>query len=455
MQGIWKKWRQRVVAWACAISGGAFMIILGAGGILGAERVCRGGLSDTEPACSEASKNQLGASQGIAAQPKGPTVAPADQLPAKSQSENESGESLRLDRLDSIAPVSSLVFSPDGQNVLIGSEDGIARLWDVQTGRQIRRFDGHTWPVLSVAFSPDGRQALTGSGDWIARLWDVQTGKELRRFEGHTGSVYAVAFSPDGRQVQTGSKDHTARLWDVQTGRQVHRFEGHTHWAWSVAFSPDGRQVLTGSRDKTARLWDAQTGRELRRFEGHTWEISAVAFSPNGRQVWTCSFDATVRLWDVETGKEIRRLKEHPELICSLALSRNGRWVLTGGEKTAWLLDRQTGQELRRFEAHSLPVTCVAFSPDDRLLLTGSWDGMARLWHTETGQLIGTFCLLQQGRWITIAPRTFIYDGKETTRNLLRQGLLIVDAQGNERPLSDADFDRFHRPDLVEKALRR
>jgi len=200
---------------------------------------------------------------------------------------------------------------------------------------------GHENSITSVAFSPNGRDVLTGSLDKTARLWDVATGKELRRFEGHTAAVNSVAFSPNGRQVLTGagrifgdSSDNTARLWDVTTGNELRRFEGHTNAVWSVTFSPDGRQVLTGSHDKTARLWDVTTGNELRRFEGHTAAVNAVAFSPDGRQVLTGSGDNTARLWDVTTGNELGRFYVRggsAQAVLSVAFSPDGRWVTLGG----------------------------------------------------------------------------------------------------------------------------
>src|SRR2546421_141840 len=93
---------------------------------------------------------------------------------------------------------------------------------------EVRHFEGHSNVIRSVAFSPDGRRAVSGSWDQTARLWDVQTGKELARFLGHTSRVEAVAFSPDGRQALSAGWDKTVRLWDVDSGREVRTFAGHT-----------------------------------------------------------------------------------------------------------------------------------------------------------------------------------------------------------------------------------
>ena len=111
--------------------------------------------------------------------------------------------------------MNSVAFSPDGDRVLTGSDDGTARLWSLETGETLQSFAGHSRPVFSVAFSPDGARVLTGSGDGTARLWSLETGETLQSFAGHSGFVSSVAFSPDSARVLTGSRDGTARLWPV------------------------------------------------------------------------------------------------------------------------------------------------------------------------------------------------------------------------------------------------
>ncbi len=109
--------------------------------------------------------------------------------------------------------------------------------------------------AAGVAFSPDGKYLVTSSWDGIVRLWDVASGKEVRQFLGHSGSVFGAAFSPDGKYILSSGTDRTVRLWDVQTGQEVRRFVGHTNEVRSATFSPDGKYILTASNDGTARLW--------------------------------------------------------------------------------------------------------------------------------------------------------------------------------------------------------
>ena len=95
--------------------------------------------------------------------------------------------------------VQSLAFSPDGRLAFSHSSEGMVKLWELATGKELRSLDAPGRGLL--AFSPDRRFALSSAGNYELgelNLWDVTTGKELRRFTGHTGSVTSVAFSADG-----------------------------------------------------------------------------------------------------------------------------------------------------------------------------------------------------------------------------------------------------------------
>ena len=225
--------------------------------------------------------------------------------------------------------VHSLAVLPDGRRVLAGSEDETMRLWDLTTGQTLRTFTGHQGTVFSVAATPDGRLAL--SGDRAVRLWDLTTGQELGTLTSHQDTVFSVAVTPDGRQALSGSGDKTLRLWDLATGQTFRTFTGHHGNVLSIAVAPDGRQALSGSGDKTLRLWDLATGRTLRTFTGHRDTVRSVALTPNGRLAFSCSSDETVRLWDLTTGQLVRTLRGHLGKVLKVAVAPDSRTVVSSG----------------------------------------------------------------------------------------------------------------------------
>jgi WD40 repeat protein len=288
--------------------------------------------------------------------------------------------------------VASVAFSPDGKYVLSGSWDDTLKLWNVETGREIRTFTGHRDNIKSVAFSPDGKYALSGSEDRTLKLWDVATGKELRTFARHLESVKSVAFSPDGKYALSGSEDNTLKLWDVSTGKEIRAFIGHRGDVKSVAFSPDGKYALSGSEDNTLKLWDVSTGKEIRAFIGHRGDVKSVAFSPDGKYALSGSLDKTLKLWDVATGKELRTFTGHTDAVLFSVFSPDGKYALSGGIDTLKLWEAATGKEMRTFEGVRY-VYSVAFSPDGKYALSAGSTGIGEtitLWDIASGKDIRT-----------------------------------------------------------------
>jgi len=289
------------------------------------------------------------------------------------------GEPLKLQGHTSA--VSGVAFSPDGKRIVTASLDKTARIWDAETGQELRKLEGHTGAVSGVAFSPDGKRIVTASLDKTARVWDAESGQELRQLEGHTNDVYGVAFSPDGKRIVTASFDKSARVWDAETGKELCQLQGHTNTVAGVAFSPDGQRIATASNDRTARVWDADSGKELRKLEGHTSAVWGVAFSPDGKRIATASVDRTARIWDAETGQELRKLEGHTRYVMGVAFSPDGKRIVTASnDKTARVWEADSGQQLRELEGHAGAVYGVAFSPDGKRIVTASADNTARVW---------------------------------------------------------------------------
>lgn len=103
-------------------------------------------------------------------------------------------------------------------------------------------------------------QIVTGSFDKTAKLWNSETGELLHTLRGHATEIVCLSFDPHGLVVATGSMDSTAKLWDVQRGVELCSLMGHTAEIVSLNFNTEGDKIITGSFDHTTKVWDVHTG---------------------------------------------------------------------------------------------------------------------------------------------------------------------------------------------------
>ena len=295
--------------------------------------------------------------------------------------------------------VNSVAISPDGQNLVLGVNDNIAQVWDLDEGF-MHNLTGHTSEVLSVAFSPDGVTVATGGDDDTVRLWDSTTGEMLKTLVGHDLWVNSVAFSPDGKLLASGSADRTVRLWDTATGQAHDTLEGPNDWIESVAFSPDGSLVAAATCEVVNAeksflcdigeiwLWDVDTGQLQQRLSGHTGWVITVSFSPDGHLLASGSVDETIIIWDLATGQVANTLVGHTLLVNSLAFSPAGTFLASGGDDGKVILwNVETGQAILVLKEHKdwVSVNSVTFSQDGAILISGSEDETAIVWYFAPG----------------------------------------------------------------------
>jgi geranylgeranyl transferase type-2 subunit beta len=250
--------------------------------------------------------------------------------------------------------------------------------------------------VAAVAFSPDGRRLAAAGADGVARVFDARTGREVAALGGHGGQVAAVAYSADGKRLATGGYDHQAALWNADSAERLHDLAGHRGVVMSAAFSPDGATLATAGVDRTIKLWDPATGRLQGTLEGHKSWVNGLAFHPDGKTLFSGSSDGTVGVWSLESQERERTIQATDGEVRSIAISPDGRHIAAGlryGMVKVW--DTLGWQERLGFQGHAGDAWCVAFAPAGEILATGGGDwnrgGQVKLWALADGRLVRQF----------------------------------------------------------------
>ncbi len=327
--------------------------------------------------------------------------------------------------------VHTAVFSPDGQNVLTASEDGLAKLWD-RRGNVVKVFP-HETEVLMARFSPNGQQILTITRTQVSlwerdgRLSDRDTIPEtmtdldsfstdgmkiIPAFVMKDTSAFGLIFSglkqEDNKVIPSPSRN---RILVLKNGMcSLLNKEGNlvkdlpVMEVFTAVFSPDGEKFLTCSRDidtNYINIW-SEKGDSIFNFKCIGEPVNAV-FSPDGKSVLTSGNDFVAKVWDF-SDPFLHRFPKQLYAINTVDYFPEGdRYLTAAFDSTARIYDG-TGRLIDSLK-HNADVFSAYFSPDGVRILTASKDSMARIWIPKQSHVIPLHHLAD------VTSATFSHDG--------------------------------------------
>ncbi|EAW14315.1 F-box/WD repeat-containing protein [Aspergillus clavatus NRRL 1] len=310
-----------------------------------------------------------------------------------------------------------------------GSYDATIKIWDTETGEELRTLRGHESGIRCLQF--DDTKLISGSMDRSLKVWNWRTGECISTYTGHRGGVIGLHF--DATILASASVDKTVKIWNFED-KSTCLLRGHTDWVNAVRVDTNSRTVFSASDDCTIRLWDLDTKTCIRTFHGHVGQVQQViplprefefedhdaecendnvsvtsgdspAASPRGipgldagtsetqsspfgpafdngrpappRYIVTSALDSTIRLWETSTGRCLRTFFGHLEGVWALAADTL-RIVSGAEDRMVKIWDPRTGKCERTFTGHSGPVTCIGLG--DSRFATGSEDCEVRMY---------------------------------------------------------------------------
>ncbi len=185
------------------------------------------------------------------------------------------------------------------------SDEQTLYIWNFQSRKKIEVDTRHKDYIPCMMFSKDGSRLVTGSWNGIAQLWDVNTGEEIATAE--TGqTIRTITYSQCG-SIIAGGIEGEIRLWCAERLSLIRTIPqpGNNRQPYALAFSSCGRYLASGSwwehgmKKTTIRLWNVETAENIHTFCGHNTDVQSLAFSPNGKLLASGGYDGIILLWDL------------------------------------------------------------------------------------------------------------------------------------------------------------
>ena len=366
-------------------------------------------------------------------------------------------------------------FCPNGDRILSSSPWAystssvtnykIIEIWDANSGEKLQTLHGHKDYITSVRFSPDGNEVVSASLDNTIRIWNLRQTDNSNVLVKSDTRLFHPVIDSHNNLIAACCEDSILRVWDFQSGKEFLKLNIENGYG-SVTISPNGEQLAFTS-GMSLCLYDLNEGSIKKMITDTIDGYTGFAYSSDGKKMVFTTYrrpiigtngiirlsfsdlNYRINLLDLETDSIVWTIPQ-PDFHGNVEFSPNGKHILYGNPQP-YVFDVATGEELfvssegrssfehyatysqdgkliaslaednsiriwdaendnclKKLEGHENGVLCVCFSPDGKYLVSGAKDKTIRVWELQSGVCVCTY----KGHDASVSNVAFTSDGK-------------------------------------------